>query len=701
MANGCASEAFRQVARVFQEGTLAGLEDGEILGRFVEGRDEAAFELLLRRHGPMVRNVCRQTLFDPHEAEDAFQATFLALVCKASALRVEGSVGPWLYRVASRISARARANRRRRREREAPIASLPEPTSREDPDRGEISRIVHEELGRLPERLRAPLVLCYLEGMTHELAARQLRCPVGTVRSRLARARALLQERIARRGLVTSAVAMAAALESTSRAAALPPQLAKSLITVAAQLASGSSSIRSGMGVSASVAVLLEGLLNVMRVKKLVSLAGAMVAVGALAVVVGVSVFPATGQTGNRSEARVADESARPVGPDGRPIGPRRKPTGAPTVAKTREITKAYYIGDLASAHPAQAVLESRYAVVRPVKPEAGDGRARPGTGSNARQAPDVTAIIELVATTIAPGTWQITDLEGKDMGPTLNLEIHVGGIFTATASGSITPSADRFSLIIVHDKDVHTQIADLLRRVRRLPVFNVAEEARERPTPPPSLPHQAHPTDPKPVTPQPIGGEALIPPFMTNPAAAGSSHAKPTTPQPNGGKVVVPLSQDKRELFKYHGDMLDDERRKLIEYYQQQGFYEANVTPDVKAGKDLGELELTFVIHKGPRYHVRDVIIEGNHKLKTNVLKEDLELHSGRPFLQAVRDADKNRMLSKYRKIGCIDTKIAVEPKFTNEPGIVDLVYKIVEGDPYILGELRQDVEKLQKDQN
>ena len=175
MANGCASAVFRQVVRVFQEGTLAGLLDGEVLERFVERRDEAAFELLLRRHGSMVRNVCRQTLFDPHEVEDAFQATFLALICKASSLRVEGSVGPWLYRVASRISARARANRRRRSEHEVPIASLPEPTSRDDPDRGEIPRVVHEELGRLPERLRAPLILCYLEGMTHELAARQLR----------------------------------------------------------------------------------------------------------------------------------------------------------------------------------------------------------------------------------------------------------------------------------------------------------------------------------------------------------------------------------------------------------------------------------------------------------------------------------------------------------------------------------------------
>ncbi len=95
-------------------------------------------------------------------------------------------------------------------------------------------------------------------------------------------------------------------------------------------------------------------------------------------------------------------------------------------------------------------------------------------------------------------------------------------------------------------------------------------------------------------------------------------------------------------------------------------------------------------MIHEGPRYFVRNVIIEGNSKLKTPVLREDLELHSGRPFLQAVRDADKNRMLIKYNEIGCIDTQIAVEPKFTNESGIVDLVYKIDEGEPYLLAELK-----------
>ena len=139
----------------------------------------------------------------------------------------------------------------------------------------------------------------------------------------------------------------------------------------------------------------------------------------------------------------------------------------------------------------------------------------------------------------------------------------------------------------------------------------------------------------------------------------------------------------------KYHRDMLEDDRQKLIDYYQKQGFFEAKVTPVTRAGKDLGEIELTFVIHEGIRYTVRNVIIEGNSKLKTGVLKEDLELHSGKPFLQAVRDADKNRILIKYREIGCIDTQVVEEPRFTNQSGVVDLLYKIEEGEPYLLGEL------------
>jgi outer membrane protein insertion porin family len=140
----------------------------------------------------------------------------------------------------------------------------------------------------------------------------------------------------------------------------------------------------------------------------------------------------------------------------------------------------------------------------------------------------------------------------------------------------------------------------------------------------------------------------------------------------------------------KYDREMLDDDRQKLTDYYHANGFFEVKVTPVTRPGEDAGKVELTFVISEGIQYRVRNVVIEGNSKIKTEVLRQDLELHSGKPFMMAVRDADKNRMLIKYGEIGCISADIACEPRFTNQLGVVDLVYKIEEGEPYKLGDLR-----------
>src|SRR5262249_3295680 len=139
----------------------------------------------------------------------------------------------------------------------------------------------------------------------------------------------------------------------------------------------------------------------------------------------------------------------------------------------------------------------------------------------------------------------------------------------------------------------------------------------------------------------------------------------------------------------RYQEGMLDEDRQKLIDYYQGQGFFEAQVTPVTRSRANPGEIDLTFVVHEGPRYSVRKVILEGNSKLKTDKLMEDIELHSGKPYLLTVREGDKNRILIKYNEIGCIDTEVSVEPRFTSERGVVDLLYKISEGEPYLLGEL------------
>jgi outer membrane protein insertion porin family len=137
----------------------------------------------------------------------------------------------------------------------------------------------------------------------------------------------------------------------------------------------------------------------------------------------------------------------------------------------------------------------------------------------------------------------------------------------------------------------------------------------------------------------------------------------------------------------KYHRDMLDEDKQKLMEYYQGQGFLEVRVTPVTRPGKETGEIAIQYVIAEGSRYAVRNVVIEGNSQLKTADLQEGLMLHSGKPYLENVRDADRNKILSKYYEIGCIDTQISIEPRFTNQLGVVDLLYKIEEGNPYLVG--------------
>ena len=139
----------------------------------------------------------------------------------------------------------------------------------------------------------------------------------------------------------------------------------------------------------------------------------------------------------------------------------------------------------------------------------------------------------------------------------------------------------------------------------------------------------------------------------------------------------------------KYQDGILDEDKQKLLEYYQGLGYFEAQVTPVTRSGDKPGEKRVTYVIHEGPRYSVRKVILEGNEKLKTPALMADLELHSNKPYLIGMREADKNRILLKYHEIGCIDADVGVEPRFTNQLGVVDLLYKIYEGEPYLMGRL------------
>jgi RNA polymerase sigma factor (sigma-70 family) len=213
------------VRTLFQYGAMGGWADGQLVGQFLAGRDqgEAALGILIQRHGPRVLSVCRRVLGDAHLAEDAFQATFLVLVEKASRLQDRDLLSNWLYGVAYRTAKKARARDARRRAIERRAAVFQDAPAA-DPDRAELRAVIDEEIRRLPERYRTPLILCHLEGLQHQEAARRLGCPVGTVESRLSRARDQLRSRLVRRGLApTSAAIIAAVLPSSSSASATPP----------------------------------------------------------------------------------------------------------------------------------------------------------------------------------------------------------------------------------------------------------------------------------------------------------------------------------------------------------------------------------------------------------------------------------------------------------------------------------------------
>ncbi|MFO0889057.1 MAG: efflux RND transporter periplasmic adaptor subunit [Isosphaeraceae bacterium] len=198
----------RDIGTLLEFGSSANLTDGQLLERFLTRESETAeraFALLVERHGPMVMRVCRGILADPHDAEDAFQATFLVLVKKARALWVQDSLGPWIHQVALRTASHSRAAALRRRRHEASAARAVDEAPRHEID--DLAPILHEEIGRLPERFRVPVILCDLQGIDQEQAARHLGCPVGTIKSRLSRARQRLRERLLRRGFAPGVVA--------------------------------------------------------------------------------------------------------------------------------------------------------------------------------------------------------------------------------------------------------------------------------------------------------------------------------------------------------------------------------------------------------------------------------------------------------------------------------------------------------------
>ncbi|MBL8797361.1 MAG: sigma-70 family RNA polymerase sigma factor [Planctomycetia bacterium] len=258
----------RHIRRLIGSPLPADLSDSQLVERFVVQLDETAFEALLGRYGPMVLGVCRRVLHHPLDVEDAFQAVFLVLARKARALARRELVGPWLYGVAYRIAIKARATTMQRRTRERQVAdmTLIEPLYHETYN--DLRPVIDEEVQHLPAKYRQPVVLCYMEGKTNEEAAAQLQCPSGTVKTRLAKGRDLLRNRLTRRGLALSAPALATALSEGLASAAVPVGLLDAAYQTALLGAAGKAG-----AVPAAVATLADGALHALVLAKVKSVA--------------------------------------------------------------------------------------------------------------------------------------------------------------------------------------------------------------------------------------------------------------------------------------------------------------------------------------------------------------------------------------------------------------------------------------------
>jgi RNA polymerase sigma-70 factor (ECF subfamily) len=304
LATASLSKVLSHLRGILGRSESVGQTDGDLLERFLTRREEFAFELLLNRHGPMVLGVCRRVLGNSHDAEDAFQATFLVLVRRGDSIRPRSRVGNWLYGVAYRTALEARRAAARRRVKEARAMPRTEPP---EDVWTELRPLLDRELSRLPDKYRMPLVLCDLEGATRKEAAHHLGWAEGTVSSRLSRGRDLLARRLRRHGLALSGAATAGALTEGAATASVPTPLV--LSTIKAVLLTAAGQTADASLVAAEAVALMERMVHVMRIVKLKFAVA--IALG-VSLVAGVTYHGLAGQLPTRQPAKaVQGEEAR------------------------------------------------------------------------------------------------------------------------------------------------------------------------------------------------------------------------------------------------------------------------------------------------------------------------------------------------------------------------------------------------------
>jgi len=271
MQQESAGTVLRYIRQMVRADGLHDEADGILLERFAASGDKDAFALMVRRHGPMVLGVCRRVLSHDQDAEDAFQATFMVLARKAGGIQQRQLLANWLYGVAIRIAAKARASGMKRRTRETLLPDFPELEAQAESAWWSIREVLDEEVSRLPAKYRLPFMLCYLQGLTNEEAAAELKCPKGTLQSRLSWARDRLRSRLTRRGVALSGSLLAALLARNAAPAAVPARLADSIVSAA--LAFGGWKTTAGGTMSVPAVHLAQGVLHAMFITKMKFLA--------------------------------------------------------------------------------------------------------------------------------------------------------------------------------------------------------------------------------------------------------------------------------------------------------------------------------------------------------------------------------------------------------------------------------------------
>jgi outer membrane protein assembly factor BamA len=479
-------------------------------------------------------------------------------------------------------------------------------------------------------------LLCDLEGVAYEEAARLLRCPVGTVKSRLARGRERLRVRLQRRGIAPSTCLSAA----TCAKASVPSSLRTATARAAIRLTTCGTP--TAEAVSTTATTLMEGMIKSMipfRLKTAAVLLG-MTSLGAGAGMV------LSGTVQNEQPDSAPRSATRPV-IQAKPALPKTNafPEGI--------VSKIEFEGNTTiTTDKIKSKLLSR--VGQPLDQDRVEADLK--TLMWTKWFSDVLYVVD--ESPPKSGKWVLTFVV-REMPRLTKVE------FRGRKAIGLKEIEDTTDLKAGNRADpTRTRLAvSQIQRLYHEKGYDLASVAL--------------------LAGGNSGDTEIVMEIFEGPKVKVNSVGFEGNHFATSAQLRIKIGTRKPIVGRHHSDLRDEDRQKLVEYYLSQGFFEVKVTPVTRPGTEPGKIDVTFVVSEGTRYNVRNVIIEGNTKLATEKLREDLELHSGKPFMMAVKEADKNRMLIKYREIGCIDAQIGCEPRLTNQLGVLDLVYKIEENTP------------------